>query len=64
MEKKCIICEDNAEFRIKDGREFYCNDCAVMQFGDIALLVKIEEQAKNLKKYLKGEDDIILDIED
>jgi len=28
MPKKCIICEKDAEYKIKDSSEYYCIECA------------------------------------
>lgn len=50
MHKKCIICDGPAEFMIKDTNDYYCNTCAAEQFGDLSYLIKVEEQAKELKK--------------
>jgi hypothetical protein len=52
MAKKCIICENPARFKIKDVNQYYCEECAVMQFGDVALLHTLEEEAIALKQYL------------
>ncbi|PIN86007.1 hypothetical protein COV19_06655 [Candidatus Woesearchaeota archaeon CG10_big_fil_rev_8_21_14_0_10_44_13] len=49
MGKKCIICGQEAKFSIKDSSEFYCQDCAEEQFGDLDMLVKVEEEAQKLK---------------
>lgn len=43
MAKKCIICSEKAGFKIKDGSEFYCEECAEEHFADLSLLQKIEE---------------------
>lgn len=64
MAKKCIICGENAEFKIKEGNEYYCEECASMQFGDVELLVKFESDAKKLKKYLEEKVEIKLDIDE
>lgn len=64
MAKKCIICGDGAEFRIKNGNEYYCEECAEMQFGDIALLCKVEDDAKKLKKYIEEKKEFKLNIDD
>lgn len=45
MPKKCIICGDEAAYRIKDNADFYCEECAEENFGDISYLEKIEEEA-------------------
>lgn len=50
MVKKCIICNDGAEFKIKDSNEFYCEECAEEHFADLSLLQKVEEEAQALKK--------------
>jgi hypothetical protein len=49
MPKKCIICDDAAEFCVKGSSECYCKVCAQDQFGDLNLLVAVEEQAKGIK---------------
>ena len=49
MVKKCIICGAGANYRIKDTSDFYCQNCAEENFADIALLLKVEEEAKKLK---------------
>jgi hypothetical protein len=50
MVKKCIICNEEAVFRIKDNNEFYCEGCAEEHFADLSLLQKVEEEAIALKK--------------
>jgi hypothetical protein len=52
MPKKCIICGEEARFAVKDTSDFYCEPCAGEQFGDIAMLVKVEDQASKLKKVI------------
>ncbi len=49
MAKKCIICGEEAQYRIKDSNEFYCEECAEENFDDISVLQKVEEQAVKLK---------------
>ena len=49
MGKRCIICEKEANFKVKNTSEYYCGECAEENFGDVSLLVSIEEQAKKLK---------------
>ena len=49
MAKKCIICEDGAEFKIKDSSEYYCAECASEHFADLTLLQKVEAEALALK---------------
>ena len=54
MAKKCIICEEKeAKLQIKDSKESYCEECAEESFGDISVLVRIEEEAKRLKKIIE-----------
>ncbi len=53
MGKKCIICEGEAVYCIKDTSDYYCENCAVDSFGDISYLIKVEEQAKQLKKLIE-----------
>ncbi len=49
MVKKCIICGEEAKYRIKDSNEFYCEECAEENFDDISVLQKVEAQAVKLK---------------
>ncbi len=53
MAKKCVLCGGEAEFFIKNSSEYYCEECASMQFGDLSYLQKVEDNAKKLKKFLK-----------
>jgi len=51
MTKTCIICEEaEAAYCIKGSSECYCLPCADEQFGDLSVLVKVEEEAKRLKE--------------
>ena len=50
MSKKCILCDDEAEFAVKGTNNFYCRDCASEQFGDLGLLQKISEERKVSKE--------------
>lgn len=50
MVKKCIICNEEAIFKIKDSNEFYCEECAEEHFADLSLLQRVEEEAQALKK--------------
>ncbi len=52
--KKCIICEGEASYKIKESVECYCADCAVESFGDLSYLQKIEEEAGKLKELVKA----------
>lgn len=54
MVKKCIICNEEANFKIKDGSEFYCQECAEESFADLSLLQKVEEETKALKEIING----------
>ncbi len=51
--KKCIICDREAEFGIKDSNEYYCKECATEHFKDLSYLQKIEEQAAALKQLIE-----------
>lgn len=53
MTKHCIICNDPATFQIKDTADYYCQSCAEENFADLSMLVKVEEEAQKLKKYVK-----------
>lgn len=50
MTKKCIICGKKAEFKIKGANEYYCEECAEENFGELELLEKIGEEGKAGKK--------------
>ncbi|MBI2668995.1 hypothetical protein HYX14_04075 [Candidatus Woesearchaeota archaeon] len=50
MAKKCMICDAPAVFQIKNTTDYYCADCAEENFGDVSVLVKVEEEAQRLKK--------------
>ncbi|GEM_PF-1517896 len=63
MAKKCILCGDEARFKIKDSPDFYCQDCAEDSFSDLDLLVKVEEEAQQLKKVLKEKMDDLSETE-
>ncbi|MBW2963724.1 hypothetical protein KY306_03035 [Candidatus Woesearchaeota archaeon] len=58
MGKKCMICNKEAEFKIKNSNESYCVGCAEENFGDVSLLVKVEEEAQKLKDTIKERMDI------
>ncbi len=66
MPKKCLICSSEAQFAVKGTSDFYCGQCAEENFGDIALLVAIEEQAKQMKDAVDqaAEDFLVDDPED
>ena len=54
MVKKCIICEEEAAFRIKEGSEFYCKECAQESFADLSLLQKFQQEAIVIKDLVNG----------
>ena len=58
MPKKCIICDNEAVFCIKDTSDYYCEECAKEQFSDISYLQNIEEQARKLKEVVDEKMDI------
>ena len=53
MKNNCIICENQAEYFIKDTDNGYCKDCALDYFSDLSYLEKAEKQAQNLKSHLR-----------
>ena len=53
MAKKCIVCDAEAEFKIKDISDYYCKECALENFGDLDMLQTVEEEAQRLKEYIK-----------
>jgi hypothetical protein len=63
MGKKCIICCEEAKFKIKDTSDYYCQECAEENFNDLNLLVTMEEEAKRLKEYLKTKMDDLVESE-
>jgi len=59
MAKRCIICDKKATYKVKDTPDYYCEECAEENFGDLSVLLKVEDEALRLKEYLKeklGED--------
>ena len=57
MAKRCIICDNNAVYKVKDTPDYYCDECAEENFGDISVLIKVEEEAQRLKELLKDKMD-------
>lgn len=53
MTKKCIVCTEEAAYKIKDTSDYYCSECAQEHFADLTLLVKVEEEAQRLKEFLE-----------
>jgi len=58
MAKKCTICSEEAVFKIKDSSDYYCEGCAKDYFADVSMLVKVEEEAKKLKKMIEDKYDV------
>jgi len=53
MGKRCIVCSEEAEYKIKDTSDYYCKDCALENFSDLAMLLKVEEEVNRLKEAIK-----------
>ena len=53
MVKKCVVCENEAKYKIKDTSDYYCLDCAQENFSDLDLLITVEEEAQRLKQFFK-----------
>lgn len=53
MGKKCIVCDAEAAYKIKDTSDYYCQECAQENFADLSLLVKLEEEAQRLKEFIE-----------
>jgi hypothetical protein len=53
MVKRCIVCNADAKFKIKDTSDYYCHDCAEENFSDLTMLLKLEDEAQKLKQFLK-----------
>ena len=51
--KRCIVCEGEAVYKIKDTSDYYCTECAHENFADLNLLLKVEEEVRLLKEALK-----------
>ncbi len=64
MGKKCIICNAEAILQIKDTSDYYCQECTEENFGDISMLVKIEEEAQRLKRYVERKLEQVEDEQD
>jgi hypothetical protein len=64
MPKKCIICTEEAIYKIKDTPDYYCEECAEENFADISVLIKVEEEAQRLKEAIKGKMGEILETEE
>ncbi len=62
MTKKCIFCDSEAVYKIKDTSDYYCADCAQENFADLNLLVKVEE-AQQLKQFLEKSKELLEDEE-
>ena len=54
MGKKCIICNAEAKLQIKDTSDYHCHDCAEENFGDLAMLIEIEQDAQRLKRFIEN----------
>jgi len=62
MGKRCIICSEEAVYKIKDTSDFYCEECAQENFSDLSLLIKVEEEARRLREFLKDKmEDLLMD---
>jgi len=53
MGKRCIVCAEEAVYKIKDTSDYYCKDCALESFSDLAVLLKVEEEVNRLKEVIK-----------
>lgn len=53
MSKKCILCGQEASYCIKGTNNYYCKDCALEHFGDLSMLVQVEEVAKKIKSLVE-----------
>jgi hypothetical protein len=63
MSKRCLICEQEATYAIKNTKDYYCKECAQDQFGDISYLVSIENdkglQEKNAIEKMEEEQEVL-----
>lgn len=53
MIKRCMVCSQPAEFKIKDTSDYYCRECAEENFADLSMLVNVEEEALRLKELVE-----------
>lgn len=53
MAKKCIVCDAEAKYKIKDTSDYYCQECAEENFSDVELLITVEDEAQRLKQFVK-----------
>ena len=53
MGKKCIVCDAEAIYKIKDTSDYYCQECAQENFADLSLLIKVEEEAQRFKTFVE-----------
>ena len=56
MKKKCTVCSEEASYNIKDTSEFYCLECAEENFGDLDLLIKLDDQPDKSVEEKQGDD--------
>lgn len=56
MGKKCVVCDAEAIYKIKDTSDYYCEECAQENFADLSLLVKVEEEAQRLKTFVEQQE--------
>lgn len=61
MGKKCIVCNVEAAYKIKDTSDYYCQECAQENFADLSLLVKVEEEAQRLKAFVEQKEKEVKD---
>ncbi|MFW5990633.1 MAG: hypothetical protein ACOCZ6_00180 [Nanoarchaeota archaeon] len=54
MSKKCIICGAEAGYCIKGTSDYYCEECALEHFGDLCMLIKVDEVAHKIKSMIEG----------
>lgn len=63
MSKRCLICEQEGKYAIKNTKDYYCQECAEDQFEDVSYLVPIEEnklqQEKNAIEKLEDEQEVM-----
>jgi hypothetical protein len=57
MTKRCIICNEEAKFHIKDTSDFYCQSCAEENFADLNVLIRVGEDVPKQKEKLPESDD-------
>lgn len=50
MDKKCLVCGEDAKYQIAGTNNYYCLECATELFHELSYLKRVDSEAKLLKK--------------